>query len=106
KRMGNYRYGAGVFKMDWALRQPIPFLNEKCCHSPTLHLGFSPHEIEDSEQANFDNRISEKPYVLLVQHSIFDDQRAPEGKHTAWAYCHVPHGSLEDRTEAIESQIE
>lgn len=106
KRMDNYKYGAGVFKMDWALSQPIPFLNEKCRRAATLHLGFSSEEIERSEQANFDHRIAAKPYVLLVQHSIFDDQRAPVGKHTAWAYCHVPHGNLEDRTQAIEDQIE
>src|SRR5690554_113021 len=106
KRMNAYRYGAGVFKMDCALSEPIPFINEKCRRSATVHLGFSPGEIESSEKGNFENRLSNHPYVLVAQHSIFDDQRAPEGKHTAWAYCHVPHGNLEDMTDAIEGQIE
>lgn len=106
KRMGSYRYGAGAFKMDWALNEPIPFLNEKCRNSATVHIGYSPDEIEVSEQNNFDNKISERPYVILAQHSVFDDQRAPAGKHTAWAYCHVPHGSQEDMTKQVEDQIE
>lgn len=106
KRMNNYRYGAGVFKMDWALSGPIPFKNKKCSQSATIHLGFTPEEIEDSEQASFDNKLYHRPYVIVAQHSIFDAHRAPQGKHTAWAYCHVPHGNLEDRTQAIEDQIE
>ena len=106
RRMKSYRYGAGSFKIDWALSEPIPFINEKCRQSATIHLGFSPEEIEKSEQGNFDNTISKNPYVIVVQHSVFDNQRAPEGMHTAWAYCHVPHGSLEDMTVAIENQIE
>ena len=106
KRMGRYRYGAGSFKMDWALSEPIPFTNEKCRKSATVHLGFSPGEIERSEQGNFENKLSDSPYVIIAQHSIIDDQRAPTGKHTAWGYCHVPHGSQEDMTAAIENQIE
>lgn len=106
KRMTNYRYGAGVYKIDWALSEPIPFLNKNCLKAATIHLGFSTEEIESSEQANFDNQLSPHPYVLLVQHSIFDDQRAPKGKHTAWAYCHVPNGNVENRTLTIENQIE
>src|SRR5690606_1621958 len=99
-------FRSGSFKIDWALSEPIPFINDKCRQSATIHLGFSPEEIEKSEQGNFENTISRNPYVIVVQHSLFDNQRAPEGKHTAWAYCHVPHGSLENMTEAIENQIE
>jgi phytoene dehydrogenase-like protein len=106
KRMKAYRYGAGVFKIDWALHEPIPFINEACRRAATLHIGYSTGEIELSEQNSFNNKVSSRPYVLLAQHSIFDDQRAPKGKHTAWAYCHVPHGSLQDMTKAIEDQIE
>lgn len=106
KRMNAYRYGAGVFKMDWALDKPIPFTNESCRRSATIHIGYSTKEIELSEKSSFKNQLSPHPYVLLVQQSIFDDQRAPEGKHTAWAYCHVPNGNVEDRTQAIEDQIE
>lgn len=106
KRMNNYRYGAGIFKIDWALSDPIPFLDKKCQESATVHLGANPQEIEESEHALLDNQHYPRPYVIIAQHSLFDPERAPEGKHTAWAYCHVPHGSLEDRTEAIEAQIE
>lgn len=106
KRLGNFRYGAGVFKIDWALDDPIPFINEQCRRTATIHLGFSPQEIENSEASNFQNQLSPHPYVLLVQQSIFDDQRAPKGKHTAWAYCHVPNGSIKDYSDVIENQIE
>ena len=106
KRMANYKYGAGVFKMDWALSEPIPFTNEKCRKAATVHIGFSPEEIEESEKGIHNKKITERPYVLLAQHSPFDATRAPEGKHTAWAYCHVPNGNTADFTEAIENQIE
>ena len=106
RRLENYRYGAGVFKIDWALEEPIPFINEQCRQSATIHLGFSTQEIELSEASNFQQKLSAHPYVLLVQQSIFDDQRAPKGKHTAWAYCHVPNGNLDNRTNVIEEQIE
>ncbi|HET7361141.1 MAG TPA: NAD(P)/FAD-dependent oxidoreductase, partial [Salinimicrobium sp.] len=106
KRMGNYNYGAGVFKMDWALSEPIPFTNEKCRKSGTIHLGFSQEEIENSEKGIHQKVNAERPYVLLAQHSVFDATRAPAGKHTAWAYCHVPNGSTRDFTEQIENQIE
>lgn len=105
-RMAAYTYGAGVFKMDFALSEPIPFINEKCRKSGTVHLGYSIEEIEKSEKFAYQKRKANNPYVLLVQHSIFDDTRAPEGKHTAWAYCHVPNGSTDDYSEAIENQIE
>lgn len=106
KRLENYKYGAGVFKIDWALDGAIPFTSDKCRRSGTIHIGFSPEEMEKSEQLTAEGKISEQPYVLLVQPSVFDKTRAPEGKHTAWAYCHVPNGSEEDCTRIIENQIE
>ena len=105
-KMASYNYGAGVFKMDFALNAPIPFLDEKCQKSGTVHLGFSTDEMENSEKFAYQNRKTANPYVLLAQHSVFDDTRAPQGKHTAWAYCHVPNGSTQDYSNAIENQIE
>lgn len=106
KRMEKYRYGAGVFKMDWALSEPIPFTNIKCRNSGTIHLGFSTEEMEVSESSIHRQQISDRPYVLVAQHSPFDPTRTPPGKHTAWAYCHVPNGSTTDLTAVIEAQIE
>jgi len=106
KRLKQFKYGAGVFKIDWALKEPIPFLNEKCTKSGTVHIGFSPQEMERSELGIHDNNMTSKPYVLIAQHSIFDATRAPDGMHTAWAYCHVPAGSTTDYTDIIERQIE
>jgi phytoene dehydrogenase-like protein len=106
KRMGSFNYGAGVFKMDWALNEPIPFTNEKCRRAATIHIGFTKEEIENSEKEIHQKNTTDTPYVLVAQHSPFDDSRAPEGKHTAWAYIHVPNGSTEDYSEIIENQIE
>lgn len=106
KRLENYRYGAGVFKMDWALHNPIPFTNEKCRKAGTVHFGFNTRQIELSEKVIHGNGLTKEPYVLLAQHSPFDSSRAPAGKHTAWAYCHVPNGCELDMTEEIENQIE
>ena len=106
KRLENFRYGAGVFKMDWALHNPIPFTNEKCRKAGTVHLGFSTRQLELSEKVIHQNGLVKEPYVLLAQHSPFDSSRAPAGKHTAWAYCHVPNGCELDMTEEIENQIE
>ncbi|UJH92846.1 NAD(P)/FAD-dependent oxidoreductase [Antarcticibacterium sp. 1MA-6-2] len=105
-RMKNFNYGAGVFKMDWALSDPIPFTNEKCRRSGTVHIGFSKEEIEESEKTIHQKNMTDTPYVLVAQHSNFDDSRAPEGKYTAWAYCHVPNGSIKDYSAIIENQIE
>jgi phytoene dehydrogenase-like protein len=105
-RLSKYRYGAGAFKIDWALSEPIPFINEKCRKAGTVHLGYSAKEIERSEAVIHKGKLASPPYVLLVQHTIFDASRAPKGKHTGWAYCHVPHGSSADMTEAIENQVE
>lgn len=105
-RLSNYKYGAGVFKMDWALNAPIPWTNNKCRKAGTIHLGYSTKELEYSEKVIYKGKITERPYVLLAQHSVFDENRAPVGKHTAWAYCHVPNGSTIDMTGYIEDQIE
>ena len=106
KRLGNYKYGAGIFKIDWALDGPIPFINDKCKRSGTIHIGFSAEEIEKSEQFVAEGKISKQPYVILVQPGVFDKTRTPVGKQTAWAYCHVPNGSEQDCTGIIEDQIE
>ncbi len=111
QRLVRYRYGPGAFKMDWALRGPIPWKNPGCARAGTIHLGASLEEIAASERSAWGGRetggsAADRPYVLLVQPSLFDPTRAPAGKHTAWAYCHVPNGSTRDRTDAIESQIE
>ncbi|TRO64061.1 phytoene desaturase family protein [Christiangramia sabulilitoris] len=106
KRLQKYNYGAGVFKIDWALEEPIPWLNDKCRRSGTVHIGYSTEEIEKSESDIHANRLNNIPYVLLAQNSVFDTTRAPVGKQTAWAYCHVPNGNIADQTAAIEDQIE
>lgn len=106
KRMEAFKYGAGVFKMDWALKEPIPFTSEKCRKAATIHIGFTKEEIENSEKSIHQKNITSTPYVLVAQHSPFDDSRAPNGQHTAWAYIHVPNGSTEDFTDLVENQIE
>ena len=106
RALGRYRYGPGVFKLDWALDGPIPWSAEECSRAGTVHLGGTLVEIAESERAPRAGRHSERPFVLLTQPSLFDDSRAPAGKHTAWAYCHVPNGSTEDMAERIEAQVE
>lgn len=106
RRLARYRYGPGVFKMDWALDGPIPWRAEACRRAGTIHLGATLEEIAAAERASWNGRQPERPFVLVGQPSVFDPARAPEGAHTAWAYCHVPHGSTADRTAAIEDQIE
>jgi phytoene dehydrogenase-like protein len=101
-----YRHGPGAFKLDWALDGPIPWRAEECGRAATIHLGGTLEEIADSERAPWADRHAERPYVLLTQPSLFDDSRAPAGKHTAWAYCHVANGSTEDMTDRVEAQIE
>lgn len=105
-KLRRYQYGPGAFKMDWALSEPVPWLNEECRKAGTLHLGGTFDEISEGEKAAWAGKHHNKPYVLLSQPSLFDDTRAPEGKHTLWAYCHVPNGSTKDMAEEIESQIE
>jgi len=106
RQLRHYRYGPGVFKIDFALDGPIPWKAEECLRAGTVHLGGTLPEIAASERAVGQGEHPEKPYVLLAQQSLFDPTRAPEGKHTVWAYCHVPSGSTFDMTERIESQIE
>ncbi len=105
-QMKRYRYGMGVFKIDWALNAPIPFTAEGCRNAGTVHIGNTIEEIVDCEQQIWNGKHPEKPFVLLSQPSLFDASRAPMGKHTAWAYCHVPNGSKIDMTAAIENQVE
>jgi phytoene dehydrogenase-like protein len=106
KRLLRYRYGPGVFKVDWALDGPIPWSDPNCLEASTVHVGGTMAEIAASEHAMWHGKISERPFVLVVQQSMLDSSRAPEGKHTGYAYCHVPHASPADMTEPIEAQIE
>jgi phytoene dehydrogenase-like protein len=101
-----YRYGPGVFKVDWALREPIPWRAKDCGRAITVHVCGSLEEMVASEQAANQGRPPERPFVLLAQPSLFDPTRAPAGRHTAWAYCHVPNGWSGSALEQIESQIE
>lgn len=101
-----YRYGPGVFKVDWALSAPIPWKAAECARAGTVHVGGSLDEIGASERTLAGTTPSDKPFVLVVQPSLFDSSRAPAGQHTGWAYCHVPHAATADMTERIESQVE
>ncbi|WCT14763.1 phytoene desaturase family protein [Mucilaginibacter jinjuensis] len=105
-QLERYKYGMGVYKVDWALAEPIPFTAEACRQAGTVHIGGTYAEVAASEQAAWEGRISDKPFVLLAQQSLFDDTRAPEGKHSAWGYCHVPNASTVDMTNVIEKQVE
>jgi phytoene dehydrogenase-like protein len=105
-KLEKFRYGMGAFKIDYALSAPIPWTAKDCGSAATVHLGGTAEEITASEAAARRGEIAERPFVLLAQPSLFDATRAPAGKHTAWAYCHVPHGSTVDMTEKIENQIE
>jgi len=106
RRLERYRYGPGVFKIDWALDGPIPWTAEAPRRAGTVHLGGTLAEIAHGEKLVWQGKYRERPYVLVTQQSLFDKSRAPAGKHTGWAYCHVPNGSTVDMTQAIEDQIE
>ena len=106
RQLANYRYGPGVFKVDYALDKPIPWKAPECSRAATVHLGGSMEEIAVSEEAMRHGRHTDRPFVLLAQPSLFDNTRAPEGRHTAWAYCHVPNGSAFDMLSRLEGQIE
>lgn len=106
RKLTRFRYGPGVFKVDWALSGPIPWAAPECHSAGTVHVGGTLDEITESERAMFEGRHGDRPFVLLAQPSLFDPSRAPPGKHAVWAYCHVPHGSTVDRTQAIEAQVE
>lgn len=106
RRFLDFRPGPGAFKVDYALREPIPWRAKECALAATVHVGGTFEEIAASEDAMANGRTAERPFVLLTQPSLFDSTRAPAGQHTAWAYCHVPNGSREDMLPRIEAQIE
>jgi phytoene dehydrogenase-like protein len=106
RQLERYRYGPGVFKLDLAIDGPIPWQARECLRAATVHVGGTLEEIAASEHDAWGGRISERPFVLLAQQSLFDTTRAPSGKQVVWAYCHVPNGSTVDMTDAIERQIE
>jgi phytoene dehydrogenase-like protein len=106
QRLAKYRYGWGVFKIDYALDGPIPWRAKECLQAGTVHVGGALADIVASEAAVGRGQHAEKPFLLVAQQSLFDPTRAPNGKHTAWTYCHVPNGSTEDMTDRIEAQIE
>jgi phytoene dehydrogenase-like protein len=101
-----YRHGPGVCKVDWALSDPIPWTNPQCRRTTTLHLGGSFHQIAKSEREVARGHHAPHPYMIVCQPSLVDGTRAPAGRHTAWAYCHVPNGSTMDLRDRIEAQIE
>ena len=105
-QLARYRYGPGVFKIDWALDGPIPWTDPATARAGTVHLGGTLAEVAAAEDAVGRGRSPDRPFVLVVQPTIADASRAPEGKHVAWAYCHVPNGSSADMTRAIEDQVE
>jgi phytoene dehydrogenase-like protein len=106
RRFARFRYGPGVYKVDWALSAPVPWKSPSCAQAGTVHLGGSFDEIAASERDAWQGKHTEKPFVLLAQPSLFDETRAPEGQHTAWAYCHVPQASQVEMVGRIEDQIE
>jgi phytoene dehydrogenase-like protein len=105
-RLERWNYGPGAFKLDYALDGPIPWRATEVAEAGTVHLGGTLDQIAESERAPWDGRHAERPFVLLAQQSLFDGTRAPSGRHTAWAYCHVPNGSTFDMRERVEDQIE
>ncbi|MEZ4539696.1 MAG: NAD(P)/FAD-dependent oxidoreductase [Chloroflexota bacterium] len=108
KRLAGYRYGQGVFKVDWALSEPVPWRDPPARRAGTLHIGGTLPDIAAGERAIWNGRLPDPPYVLFAQPSVFDPTRTPQGsgEHVAWAYCHVPPGSTADMTAAIEARIE
>jgi phytoene dehydrogenase-like protein len=106
RRLSAFRYGPGVFKMDWILHAPVPWRDDACRRAGTLHVGGTLDDIARAEDASWHGRVTDAPFVIVVQPSVMDASRAPAGKHTLWGYCHVPHGSDVDMTAAIERQIE
>lgn len=106
RALRRYRYGPGVFKLDLALSEPLPWAAAACREAGTVHVGGTWQEVAEAERAVWQGRHPERPFVLVAQQSLFDDTRAPDGRHTLWAYCHVPAGSTEDMSEAILGQLE
>jgi len=106
RRLLRYRYGPAVFKLDWALAGPIPWRVPALARAGTVHLGGTLEEMEVAEAAPWRGETAERPFTIVVQHTLFDPSRAPAGRHTAWAYCHVPNGSTADMTARIEARVE
>jgi phytoene dehydrogenase-like protein len=106
QKLERFRYGPGVYKVDWALSEPIPWRAKECLRAATVHLGGSYKEIAESEAAVNEGRLASRPFVLLSQPTLFDPSRAPQGKHIAWAYCHVPNGFRGSAVDHIQAQIE
>jgi phytoene dehydrogenase-like protein len=106
RKLEEYRYGMGVFKVDWALDGPVPWRAPECARASTVHVCGTLTELMRSEQQVWSGSAPDRPYVLVVQPTLFDPSRAPAGKHTLWAYCHVPGGSTVDMLPRIEAQIE
>jgi phytoene dehydrogenase-like protein len=106
KRYRSFKYGPGVFKMDWALDHPVPWKASECLSAASVHVGGTMDEIAEAEDEVSRGKHPENPFVILAQQSLFDQTRAPDGKHTAWGYCHVPNGSTVDMSGCIEAQIE
>jgi phytoene dehydrogenase-like protein len=106
RRLSRFQYGPGVFKVDWALREPVPWLRPECARAATVHLCGDLRSLARSESAVHLGKIAAQPFVLFVQPSLFDPSRAPAGLHTAWAYCHAPFGSSEDLASRIEAEVE
>ncbi len=106
RRLSRWKPGPGVFKVDWALDGPVPWADPLSGRAGTVHVGGTLEEIEGAEREVFRGQHPEQPFVLVAQQSLFDPTRAPQGKHTLWAYCHVPNGSTVDMTARIEDQIE
>lgn len=106
RALRRFRYGCGTYKMDWILREPVPWTAEACRRAGTVHVGGTFDEIARAEQAAWEGHPTETPFVLVAQQSLFDDSRAPEGLHTLWGYCHVPHNADTDMSLYVENQIE
>lgn len=106
RRLKKYNYGPATFKVDWALDESIPWKDKRCLLASTVHVGGTIEEVNHSEKSAWNGKHVDKPFVMLCQQSEFDTTRAPSGKQTGYAYCHVPNGSEVDMTEAIENQIE
>jgi phytoene dehydrogenase-like protein len=105
-RLRRYKYGPGVFKIDYALSQPVPWTNEACRRAGTVHIGGTAADVIAAEAVVGSGRTADRPYVLVAQQSLCDPTRAPNGQHTLWAYCHVPNGCDVDMTDRIEAQLE
>jgi phytoene dehydrogenase-like protein len=106
RALERYRYGMGVYKVDWALDAPVPWRDPECARAGTVHLGGTFEEIAAGERMTWEGQYPDRPYVLVSQPTLFDPSRAPAGKHVLWTYCHVPHGSTTDMLSRIEQQIE